>query len=386
MKKTQDAFSDIKKFLVENADAIQKLATLHHKEFLGGKRFRSEVIKKYQSNHIKVVRELAKNLETADIKKGSKEFKELGETLAKDSVKDSLTIEEATDGIIFLKQAVWRELEEKGFLKRLTTEEFYKITQTTGTYVDIVVSKIAFTYHMYYSKIKDAQEKQKDEFIGLATHELKTPITSVKAFAQVLENRFTKSGDKDSARLLAKMGAQLTKVTGLIADLLDVSRLETGKLQFQEKSFDFNELIEEIVEEIQHTDEKHQIIKKFDDTKTLYGDRDRIGQVIVNLLTNAIKYSPKADKIIVETRTNGHVVTLGVQDFGFGIPKNAQKKVFDQFYRVMGKDSETFPGMGLGLYISAEIIRRHKGKIWVESQKSKGSTFYFSLPVKRLSK
>ncbi len=381
MKNGKDSFSGIKKYLEENANSIQRLATAHHKEFLGGEKFRTEIIEKYQENHIKVVQELSKNLETSNIIKSLQVFKKLGEVLAKDSVRDHLTIEEATDGIIFLKQAIWEKLQNEGFLKKLTTDEFYYITQTTGTFVDIVVSKIAFTYHSHYSKFKEAQEKQKDNFIGLASHELKTPVTSVKAFAQVLHTKFKKAGDEESALLLMKMGGQLNKLTGLIGDLLDASKLERGKLQFDKKFFDFNEVVEEIVEEMQRTTDNHKIIKKLDRTKSIYGDRNRIGQVLINLLTNAIKYSPQADKVIVKTRRDKDGVTLSIQDFGVGIPKDAKEHVFEQFYRVDGKREETFPGMGLGLYVCAEIIKRHHGKIWVESEKGKGSTFSFSLPT-----
>jgi signal transduction histidine kinase len=376
----QHTFLAIRKYLIENADAIQKEATQHHKELLGGERFRSEVIEKYQVNHVKVVQELAKHLTTPDIKKGAVVFKKLGEILAKDAVKDNLTIEEAIDGIIFLKQTVWKSLKKEGYLQQLTTVEFYTISQATGTYTDIVVSKIAFTFHNHFSEKKEKQEKQKNDLIGMASHELKTPVTSVKAFAQVLQNRFTKAGDEQSAMLLRKMDAQLDKLTSLIGDLLDVTKIETGKLQFHKKFFDFNEMVTEIVEEMQRTTERHKIITKLDKTKNLYGDHDRIGQTLTNLLTNAIKYSPAADKIIITTTVSKKDVTLSIQDFGVGIPKESQDKIFNQFYRVSGKSEETFPGMGLGLFVSAEIIKRHNGKIWVESEKGRGSKFYFTLP------
>ncbi len=381
-----EIFLAIKKYLIENADTIQKRATKQHKELLGGDKFRSEIIEKYQDNHIKVVKQLAKNLKALNIKKNRKIFLNLGEALAKDSVRDSLTIEEATDGIIFLKQVIWETIKEQGFLKKLTTEEFYLLTQVSGTLVDIVVSKIAFAYHEHFSKLKEEQGKRKNEFIGMASHELKTPVTSVKAYAQVLQNRFTKAGDSQSATLLKKMDGQLDKLTNLIGDLLDATKIETGKLQFQKRLFDFKELVTEVVEEMQRTTNKHIIITKLGVSENIYGDRDRIGQVIVNLLANAIKYSPNADEIIVKTEDLKNEIMLSIQDFGVGISRGAQSKVFDQFFRVTDKNEKIFPGMGLGLYVSAEIIKRHQGQIWVESEKGKGSTFYFTLPVKNFSK
>ena len=224
-------------------------------------------------------------------------------------------------------------------------------------------------------------ESQKDDFMGIVSHELKTPVTSLKAFTQVLQYRFAQAGDERSAVLLGKMDMQINKLTGLIGDLLDVTKIEGGKLQFNEADFSFDELVAEIVEEIQRTTNKHTIEKVGSTNRTVFGDKDRIGQVISNMLTNAIKYSPHADKIIVKSMADKDNVMLCVQDFGIGIPKERQEQVFERFYRVSGND--TISGIGLGLYISAEIIKRQHGKIWVESEQGKGSTFYFSLPVQK---
>lgn len=225
-------------------------------------------------------------------------------------------------------------------------------------------------------------ERHKDEFIGIASHELKTPVTSIKAYTQILQHRFQKAGDMKSAGMAEKMNAQIDKLTGLIGDLLDVTKVESGRLQFHEGTFDFNALVEEIVEEMQRTTDRHILTPHLAESQTIVGDRDRIGQVITNFLSNAIKYSPYADKIIIQTTTDKEWVTLCVRDFGYGISKENQKKVFDRFYRVEASGQETYSGLGLGLYIASEIIKRHNGKIWVESEEGKGSTFCFSLPLK----
>jgi PAS domain S-box-containing protein len=222
-------------------------------------------------------------------------------------------------------------------------------------------------------------ERQKDDFIAIVSHELKTPVTSIKAFTQVLQNRFTRAGDEKSAVLLGKMDAQINKLTSLITDLLDVTKIEGGQLQFNEALFSFDELVDEVVGEIQRSTHKHTLEKQGTVKKTIYGDKDRIEQVIINFLTNAIKYSPHASKIIVKRSFENDRVTLCVQDFGIGIPEEKQQHVFERFYRVSG--NETIPGIGLGLYISAEIIRRQKGAIWIESKPGQGSTFCFSLPT-----
>ncbi|MEO8108413.1 MAG: ATP-binding protein [Ginsengibacter sp.] len=223
-------------------------------------------------------------------------------------------------------------------------------------------------------------EKQKDDFIGVATHELKTPVTSIKAYAQILSNRFRKEGNIASATMVEKMDAQLNKLIGLIGDLLDVTKIEGGSLQFQESFYDFNELAAEVIEELQHTTTTHKIIMKLDENTNVFGDRERIGQVLANLISNAIKYSPASKTINVVSKLHKNMLTLCVEDQGLGISEKDRYKIFQRFYRVSGPDSHTFPGIGLGLYISSEIIKRQGGRIWVESKEGAGSTFCFELP------
>lgn len=223
--------------------------------------------------------------------------------------------------------------------------------------------------------------QQKDEFLGIASHELKTPVTSVKAYTQLLERRFRRTGDEQSAELLGKMETQLNKLTGLIEDLLEVTRIESGKMLLHPTSFDYSALIREIVEEIQRTANNHTIIQDLSAPVQLTADRDRIRQVLTNLLTNAIKYSPRAESVVIKTVQQGDAVLTSVQDFGIGIPREKQTHLFERFYRVEGEQALTYPGMGLGLYIAAEFVKRHQGSIWVESSEGKGATFTFSLPL-----
>lgn len=229
-------------------------------------------------------------------------------------------------------------------------------------------------------------ERQKDDFLGIVSHELKTPVTSIKAYAQALEIMFERKGDATTAQIIGKMDAQVDRLNRLIGDLLDVTKIHSGKLQFNEDYFDLNDLIVEKVEEMQRLSEKHVMIKKLSATHKVYADKERLGQVLTNFISNAIKYSPQADKIIISTSSDAKEITLCVQDFGFGIQRANRGRVFEQFFRVEGPGRETFPGLGLGLYISSEIIKREGGKIWVESDKGKGSTFCFSLPIKKTSR
>lgn len=223
----------------------------------------------------------------------------------------------------------------------------------------------------------------RDQFIGLASHELNTPVTSLKIYAQYLEQKFRKEKDNKKAVLLAKMVQQIDKLSLLISDLLDVTKIERGKLVFREEIFSFDSLLLETIEQVQRTSNSHKILRKGLARIKLAADRERIKQVLINLLSNAIKYSPKATRIIVSVQTSTRSLTVGVQDFGVGIAKNKQDKVFERFYREEGRDEITYPGLGIGLYVASEIIKRYHGKMWVKSSKGKGSTFYFSLPLRK---
>jgi two-component system CheB/CheR fusion protein len=224
-------------------------------------------------------------------------------------------------------------------------------------------------------------EHQKDEFIGIASHELKTPVTSIKAYAQLLEEGFLLANDKESAELLRKMNTQVDRLTMLIVDLLDFTRIEGGVLKFREEEYSMNELVNEVTEDMQRMTQQHTIVKKLGKDIRIKGDRYRTGQVITNLLSNAIKYSPKGEKIIIATSSDEHQVTVSIQDFGIGIEKKLLKNVFDRFFRITQTTLSTYPGLGLGLYIASEFVNRQGGKIWVTSEINRGSTFFFSLPL-----
>jgi signal transduction histidine kinase len=225
------------------------------------------------------------------------------------------------------------------------------------------------------------QEERKDEFISMASHELKTPVTSLKGFAYILQNRLKKRDDEESLRFLASFNKQLNKLTKLINDLLDISRVQQGKLNYQEELFDLDALVQETIENLQAGTSTHQLLFEGGTAAQTCGDKDRVGQVLINLVTNAIKYSPVANRVIIRLSKEADNVMVSVQDFGIGIAGTYHQQIFERFYQVIDPVEKTYPGLGIGLYISSEIIKRHHGRIWVESQKGAGSTFSFSLPV-----
>ena len=221
---------------------------------------------------------------------------------------------------------------------------------------------------------------KKDDFMSIASHELKTPVTTLKAYTQILQMESAAYGDKKKEIMFEKMDAQINKLTMLISDLLDTSRLREGDLTYNREAFKFNELLKEAVEEIQRTSTGNTIILEHNHVVTVFADKERIRQVMSNLLTNAIKYCQGCE-IIVQAEIQDKKVICSVKDKGIGIAKDQQDKIFERFYRATGQNLHTFPGLGLGLYISKEIIQRHDGKIWLESEPGKGSTFYFTLPT-----
>ncbi|HEX6480464.1 MAG TPA: PAS domain S-box protein [Ktedonobacteraceae bacterium] len=226
-------------------------------------------------------------------------------------------------------------------------------------------------------------ERRKDEFIGMTSHELKTPVTSLKGFTNVLQRRLAKQGDAQGLHYLARMDAQLNKLTKLVSDLLDISRMQSGKLALRAEPFDLDTLIDETVENVQAATSTHHLRIEGRTGAQVFGDQERLGQVFINLLTNAIKYSPRADTVMVRLwrDRDPEQVIVSVQDSGIGIDKSHHQHIFERFYQVTDPEEKTYPGLGIGLYISSEIVARHHGRMWVESSKGEGATFFVALPL-----
>ena len=223
--------------------------------------------------------------------------------------------------------------------------------------------------------------KKKDDFFAIASHELKTPITSMKASLQILDTINTGQLDPGKSRAFIDMAnKQVNKLMAIVSDLLDVSKLQSGKMQLNKVSYVFNESVKECVSEMMLHDSLHEINVTAAEPIIVYADKLRIEQVITNLLSNAIKYSPNRTVVELKIEQFDGFLKCSVTDFGIGIPAEQQPFIFDRFYRV-DDSSATLSGLGLGLYISSEIIQKHNGKLGVQSEAGKGSTFWFKLPL-----
>jgi len=221
------------------------------------------------------------------------------------------------------------------------------------------------------------QEKN-DEFISIASHELKTPITTIKAYTQ-LTLAMCKDDQQVIKTNLGKIDQFTNKLTFLINELLNVSHINLGKLILSKRKIDFKSFLSETLNTIQQVTPHHIIVERIDEAE-IAADPVRLEQVIANLVSNASKYSPGKTKIVVRSIKTVNEVTCSFTDFGIGIAAKNLKKVFNRFFRV-DESSYLFSGFGIGLFISRQIIIQHGGKMWVESEEGKGSTFYFSLPV-----
>ena len=252
------------------------------------------------------------------------------------------------------------------------TGKFYKseidpMGHFSGTLLDVTEQK--------------EDDLRKNDFIGMVSHELKTPLTSLNGYVQVLEMKAKKGDDAHTVNLIEKARKQIGKMTTMINGFLNVSRLESGKIHIDKQRFNMKELIEEIEEETASANSTHKII--FDPVVTTWidGDRDKIGQVVTNFISNALKYSAPGSTIQIACVAADNCCKVSVRDEGMGIAAKDVDHLFGRYYRVEGHEMKGIAGFGIGLYLCSEIIKRHDGKIWVESIPKVGSTFFFSIPI-----
>ncbi len=223
--------------------------------------------------------------------------------------------------------------------------------------------------------------QNRDEFFSMTSHELKTPVTSLKAYTQLLLIDGYDFGAERSKAMLEKMDQQINKLVTLINDLLDTSRLQYGEMEYSKEHLKLNSLVLDIIQEFKLSNPEHRIIFQKNVHGTVLGNSDRLRQVINNLIGNAIKYAPDSNEIILRLEKFENKLIFSIKDFGYGVKEHDIPYIFDRFFRVSDDNLNTYPGLGLGLYISNEFIKKHGGRMWLESEYKKGSIFYFELPM-----
>lgn len=225
-------------------------------------------------------------------------------------------------------------------------------------------------------------EQQRQQFLAVASHELRTPITTIKAGLQLAARRLNREGQADAVSLLDRVDRQVDRLTALVGDLLAVERLQNGGLALHTARFDLAALLRQVAETMQTTSERHAITVQAPPALSLLGDAHRLEQVFTNLIGNAIKYSPAGGPITVDLRADAGSAQVGVQDVGIGVPQADQARIFEQFGRGANVATQQISGFGLGLFISQAIVQAHHGRLWLDTtHPGPGSVFWVSLPV-----
>ena len=224
-------------------------------------------------------------------------------------------------------------------------------------------------------------DRQRSDFLTVAAHELRTPLTPLSMYLQSIEKRITRHQPVET-ELVGKARRQVDRLGHLVEDLLDVSRLESKRMTLASDDVDVNDLSDEVVGDFRAQSRAHEIIfHRSPDALIVKGDRPRLEQVLVNLLQNAIKYSPQGGRILVRIERRGQEVRIGVSDPGIGIPREEQGRLFQRFFRAANATTRNYGGLGIGLYVSNEIVQRHGGRFEVQSEIGEGATFTFILPL-----
>lgn len=223
-------------------------------------------------------------------------------------------------------------------------------------------------------------EQRKDDFLSIASHELKTPLTTVVGYMQMIHRLIPANASEKFKTVVNKTGIYVDRLNQLLSELLDVSRIQTGNIELHKDPFDFDKMVSEAIEGIQAASPGHKITLTGDTGLVFFGDESHLIQVLTNLISNAIKYSPNSTNVEVYVSRVSNFIKVSVQDHGMGIKDEELKKIFQRFYRV-GDIQKSYPGMGIGLYICDQIIKNHGGTLWAESLAGSGSIFSFTLPL-----
>ncbi|MBG6234069.1 signal transduction histidine kinase [Pedobacter sp. CAN_A7] len=225
-------------------------------------------------------------------------------------------------------------------------------------------------------------EEEKDNLLGVISHELRTPITSIKAYSQLALRNLNKGGDIGSEGLLKRMDVQIAKLNLIVSDMLDGTNFRAGRISYRKENFDFDEMVATTVTVFEENN-KQTFLLDLNSLQNFVGDRQRLKQVVSNLISNALKYTKENSEIRIKTAIVDKELHFSIEDHGIGIKQEEKTKIFERFYRSVNIKQYTYPGIGLGLFIAKEIIKHFGGKIWVISNPGHGATFHFNIPIIR---
>ncbi len=241
------------------------------------------------------------------------------------------------------------------------------------------VKAIVFNIRDVSLRVEMAQ--QKDEFLTMVSHELRTPVTSLKVLGHILHDKFFAKKEDENLTLVTRLNEQTNKLMRLITDLIEINKLNFNQMQYTHALFSLDGAVDEVIKDLNRISLTHTIIKNRFEPIEIDGDKERMIQVVTNLILNAIKYSPLAKEVVVTLYKENNEAFFSIKDEGIGVDITESEKIFQRYYRSKKDYANTYPGFGMGLYVSMEIIKAHGGKVWVESGPGKGSEFYFSLPL-----
>lgn len=267
--------------------------------------------------------------------------------------------------------------------ERIYSHEEKKILEDLGRRAGMAIDNAYL-----YSSVQNELERRKEDdertnaFIGFAGHELKSPLASIKAYIQLMHLRVRKLNDPSFPQILSKIDRKIDILTKLINDYLDITKIRAGKFSYTDEVFELSALLQSTIDDAQQNSDTHKIvwIEKKDKEIMMKADRNRIRQVFINLLENAVKYSPQSDRVEVGVMEEKGNVYVSIKDYGVGIPRSLHQQVFEPFYRLTEVKGAT-PGMGLGLSLCAKIVKHYGGHIYLHSVKNRGSTFTVRLPL-----
>ncbi len=271
--------------------------------------------------------------------------------------------------------------DDNNWLVRKDGSRFFASGLTTAIF-DKLGNRMGFTKIIRDLTDKQELDQQKDDFLAIASHELLTPLTVANIHRQILKRHLEQNNDREGIKYFNEITAAMEQLNHLVRDLLNVTKIQATDTSNEKEIISLEKVVKNVVREIQKTNIAHKIIINGEAPNKILANKSQIEEVVTNLLTNAIKYSPKAKEVVVLLKQDKKTVEVAVQDYGIGIEKKSLSRVFDRFYRTPESRKEKLPGLGLGLYITKKIVENHKGQINVESIRGKGSIFSFTLPVK----